>query len=160
MTKRYFFIMLLPIVWIIVSFVSYYHPGDEYAMYAISNIIGVWPFFLFEPPDVHGLLFPSLVAVIGGLTLAGIGFGLDRLRGNRWVWAVSWVMLSMLLAAFQISQYPTVQKALSKNGSWTAYIAGAMNIGLYFSVLVSAVSRTIILLIKRVNPQKQQEQKK
>jgi len=148
--KRFFFTLVLPALWVSVSFVSYFHPGDEYAMYAYSNIIGVWPFFLFQPPDVHGLLFPTMVAVTGGVSIAIVGFGLDKLRVNRWFWGVSWIVLSILLFVFSINQYPTIQKALSKNGSWTAYIAGAMNCALYLSVLLSAAFRITVSLIRRI----------
>lgn len=157
--KTYFFVFVLPVVWIIVSFVSYYHPGDEYAMYAISNIIGVWPFFLFQPPDVHGLLFPCLVAVIGGLTIALAGFGLDKLKSNRWVWGLCWIVFSALFFAFAILQYPTIKNALAKNGSWTAYIASALNLGLYGSIIVSAIVGTIVLVIKQAKKYRIKEPK-
>lgn len=146
--KRYFFTIVLSILWSSVSIVSYFHPGDEYGIYAYSNIIGVWPFFIFQP-DIYSLLTPAMVALIGGLTMAIVGFGMDKLRVNLYLWGGTWAIISILLVIVTVNQYPTIQKALSKNGSWTAYITGSMNMGLYFSVIISVIFRTIVLVARQ-----------
>lgn len=157
--KQYFFTIILPIMWATVSFVSYFHPGDEYGMYVYCNIIGVWPYFIFHGPAIQSLLFPTMAAVTGGLIMAAVGFGLDKLRVNQWFWGISWLIISVLLFFLMINQYPTIQKALSKNGSWTAYIAGAINCAIYLSVLVSIGFWMVTLQSRRIISQKLQEQK-
>ena len=147
--KQTFYIFVFPILWASVSFVSYFHPGDEYAMYAISNIIGIWPILIFQL-DIHSLLTPTIVALIGGSAMVIVGFGMDRLRVNRWVWCGAWLIITILLFILAITPYPSIEKALSKNGSLTAYIAGSMNIGLYFSIVVSVIFKVILILIKRM----------
>jgi len=147
--KRFFYMAVLPILWASVSFVSYYHPGDEYAMYAVSSIIGIWPFYLIQP-DIHSLVTPIIVACVGGFIMMIVGFGMDRLRVNRWIWCGVWLFFSILLCFNAIHGYPTIKKALAKNGSWTAYIAGSMNMGLYLSVIVSVFITFLVLLIRRM----------
>lgn len=151
--KRAFYIFVLPIVWISVSFVSYFYPGDEYGIYVISNIIGVWPFFIFQP-EIYSLLTPAIVACVGGFIMVIVGFGMDKLRVHRRFWCGAWGVFTILLFIFAISQYPSIQKALSKNGSWTAYIAGAMNMGLYLSVVISVLFKIIVSLIGRFKQRK------
>jgi len=143
--KRYFFTIILPLIWTVISFISYFHPGDEYGMYARCNFIGVWPYFIFHGPAIQSLLFPTMVAVTGGLIMAAVGFALDKLQVSRWFWGISWPVISILLFVLMINQYSTLQKAFSKNGSWTAYIAGAMNCAIYLSVLISIVFQMISL---------------
>jgi hypothetical protein len=48
------------------------------------------------------------------------------------------VLATVVLVWFGLSEYPTYARAMAKNGSLTAYIAAATNMGLYLSVIVSA----------------------
>ncbi len=154
--KRHFFTIILPILWSSVSIVSYFHPGDEYGIYAVSCIIGIWPFFIFQP-DIHSLITPTLVAVIGGVTIGIVGFGLEKLRVNRWFWCVLWGVILIVLVITTVSGYPSIQRALAKNGSWTAYIAGSMNLSLCFSVVMSVIFKIIVLLIRRIKQKRMVE---
>jgi hypothetical protein len=147
--KEKFFSVVLPLVWAIVSFISYFHPGDEYRIYAYSNIIGIWIFFFTNAIDIYSLLFPALTASIGAVFMALVGLGLDRLHGSKKLWLLLWAAASIFLFVYAVAQYPTLQKALSKNGSWTAYIAGALNLGLYVSVFLTALIKVIQIIFKK-----------
>lgn len=161
--NTYFFVFILPILWGSVSVVSYFHPGDEYGLYAISNIIGVWPLMILQvfslSFDIHNLWIPTIVAITGSLIMASIGFGLDKLNVNQWLWGILWIMFSTLLFIYVLNVHPTIQKTLAKYGSWTAIIAYALNVGLYVSVILSAIVGTIVLIVKQTKNRKIQEQK-
>jgi len=151
--KKYFWVFLLPAIWAPVSFISYYHPGDEYALYAISNIIGLWFYLIIKNTSlmipIQSILFPITLALAGGIIMALIGFGADKLQINRRLWLSLWLVLFILVFIFSVNSYPTLAKALSKNGSWTAYAASSLNIALYLSIIFAAVTRLIHLKIKK-----------
>jgi hypothetical protein len=132
-----------------VSFVSYYHPGDEYGIYAYSNIIGVWPFFFLRHIPIQNIFFPIIVATTGAAILILAGWGLDKLKTDRKIWFVLWMVFTAMIFVLSVMQYPTISKALSKNGSWTAYIAGSLNIALYVSVVLAAIAAFMVSIIKK-----------
>jgi hypothetical protein len=142
--KKYFFTLLLPIIWATVSFVSYYHPGDEYGMYVYSSIIGTWLFFFVKNIRIQSIFFPIAVALTGGIAVALIALCMDRLRVNRWLWLVCWIVFSVIIFIFSINQYPTIEKALYKHGSWMAYITFSLNVALYVSIFFSVIMHLIM----------------
>jgi hypothetical protein len=91
-----------------------------------------------------------MMTVFTGLPLlALVGFGVDKLQINRWLWLILWILFSAVIFLFGINQYPTIEKALSKNGSWTAYIACSLNIALYSSTVFSVITHLVSLKIKK-----------
>jgi len=148
--KKHFFILILPVIWAVVSLVSYYHPGDEYGIYAYSNIIGIWPFFFLpQLVKIQSVFFALAVAAIGTITIALICWGLDKLQTNRWCFFVLWLIFSIIIFVLSVMPYPTIAKALAKNGSWMAYIAGSINIALYPTIIFTVIGAVIMLIIKK-----------
>ncbi len=139
LTKKYFYLYALPLIWLLTSIVSYYHPGDEYALYVYSSYIGVWIYYIFQAPDTNSFLFPALISLTGTIVMIIPALFLHKLKIRKSLWAVLFALCTISIFLFLITRYPSVAKALSKNGSLWAYIAASTNIGLYFSVILSII---------------------
>lgn len=137
-----FYTWLVPLLWAGCSLLSFRFPGDEYAMYAISSIVGVWIGFLVPFGDVHSLFFPLSITLAGGLVMGVVGLLMDLARLRKIVWGVLWVAAALLIFVLSVNAYPSIEKALSKNGSWWAYVFTSINIGLYVSILLSFTGKS------------------
>ncbi len=62
---------------------------------------------------------------------------MDRRRVYRRVWALLYLGLAVALLVWAVGSYPSIERALRKNGSWTAYIAASSNAGLTLSAILS-----------------------
>jgi hypothetical protein len=147
-----FFTLLLPLIWGVCSFISYYFPGDEYALYFFSSIVGTWIAFLIDIGDIHQPLVPLSIAVTGATILSCVGFLMDRLRVERILWASWLVLFSVVIFFDSIHMYPDLNKALSKNGSVWAYILFSINMGLYISVVLSVAFTGLRKLVVKDKP--------
>ena len=142
--KRTFYLWLLPLLWTTCSLFSFQFPGDEYAMYAISSMAGAWVlFFIKNAGDIHDLIFRGSIALTGAVTMTLFGVLMDRLRIRKVVWGFIFLAASVAIFILSIKAYPTIDKALRKNGSWWAYIFFAINMGLYCSVFLSFIAKGI-----------------
>ncbi|MEL6715799.1 MAG: hypothetical protein AAFP86_18605, partial [Planctomycetota bacterium] len=63
------------------SLVSYQHPGDEYGLYVVSNVLGMWGALLagWAGAGILDAVMPAVAAVSGGLVVWGIGLLARRL---------------------------------------------------------------------------------
>jgi glucan phosphoethanolaminetransferase (alkaline phosphatase superfamily) len=139
---RIFFGIVLPVIWVAAALTSYFHPGDEYGIFLVSSVAGSWVCFLI--PDVGRLRDVLwLILLIGAAVLGFLGFLMDRLRLSRRMWGVMFGLCFLVIFVLGLMQFPSLDRAIRKNGSITAYVAGAWNIGLYFSVILSFVGRAI-----------------
>ena len=139
---RVFFGIVLPVIWATAALTSYFHPGDEYGIFVIGSLAGSWVCFLI--PDVghlRDLLW--LILLIGAAILGVLGFLMDRLRMSRRLWGVMFGLCFLSILVLGLMQHPSLDQAIRKNGSITAYAAGACNIGLYFSVILAFVVKAI-----------------
>ncbi|NQU45104.1 hypothetical protein HQ520_17610 [bacterium] len=129
-----FFVWFLPIIWATCSLLHFRHPGDEYAMYAVSSIAGVWIGFIVPFGDIHDPMIPISVAAVGGLVMAAIGFVMDYLRVRQLVWALLFVILVPAVFVESILSYPSIERALGKNGSWWTYVFFSIGMGINLSI--------------------------
>jgi len=130
MTRRRFFVWVLPALWVPTSLISYYHPGDEYGLYVVSSLLGAWFVILGDVGDIHDLWVPLSIAAAGGLVCAALGLLLDKLRVTRVGFLACWLTLAALLVWSQLRDFSSIEEALGKNGSWTAYLSASSNIAL------------------------------
>jgi uncharacterized membrane protein len=65
------------------------------------------------------------------------------------LWFVLYITLAAVILAITINSYPSIERALSKNGSWWAYILGSLNLGLYASVILSVIITLIVKLFEK-----------
>jgi hypothetical protein len=150
-----FYTWLLPLIWAGCSLVHFRFPGDEYGLYALASAAGTWIAFIFPFGDIHNPAMPLSIAVTGALVMAAAGYVMDRLRICRLFWAIGFAVSAAALLGMSIHAYPSVEKALSKNGSWQAYILFSVNMGLYCSVMAALSGRLIAAWAGRLrNPRR------
>ncbi|MHC4087877.1 MAG: hypothetical protein ACYSU3_17690 [Planctomycetota bacterium] len=147
--KKYLYVWLLPLLWSTCSLLSFQFPGDEYAIYAVSSMAGTWAVVLFNiQGDIHDFSFRGTITTTGIVVMLITGFILAKLRVKIKLWFVLYITLAAVILATTINSYPSIEKALSKNGSWWAYIFGSLNLGLYASVILSVIITLIVKLVK------------
>ncbi|MCI0498517.1 MAG: hypothetical protein L0Y36_02395 [Planctomycetales bacterium] len=152
---KYFFIIILPLLWIIVSIFSFLYWGEEGEVYVYANIIGTWPFFFTLLTDMHSWLLPVSAALVGGLTLGFIGWVMDKLRVDRLLWGVLWAAITLLLLTFMLCEYNSVKEHLPDNNPIAIYLPGSMNVAVYFSVIIAIIVQLTVKGTKRLSKKKQ-----
>ena len=143
------YIWILPLLWASCSLIHFQFPGDEYGMYGISSIAGLWIAFIVRLGDQHNPMFPVAIALAGAIVMSVIGFLMDRIRIRKTIWAILFVVAALAVFVMSIKSYPTIERALSKNGSWWAYVFFSLNVGLYFSVLLSFLVKGLECVLKK-----------
>ncbi|UCG57011.1 MAG: hypothetical protein JSU70_19365 [Phycisphaerales bacterium] len=139
-----FFLWLLPLFWGVCSYVHHSYPGDENAMWLLSSAAGLWiaPFaFLGSASKAAIALF---IAFAGAVVMSAIGFVMDRFHISRALWITLFLMSALAIFGAAILSYPSIERAISKNGSWWAYILFSINIGVYVSIILSVILRGIL----------------
>lgn len=135
---RWLYVWLLPLVWTGVAWANFYHPGDEYGGFVVGSLAGVWIALVVKMTGSPNNMLPPLL-MAGATTVALAGLMLDLLRVRWQYWSVLMLGAAMLLFAWSFGSYPSVQRALSKNGSIQAYIFPSINLGIYFASIVSII---------------------
>ncbi len=151
--NRWFFLLLLPVLWSAVSLLHFHWPGDEYAMWAISSMAGAWVLFL-KPNvgDIHQWWIRCSVATAGFFVMGGAGWLLCWLKVRVRIWLVFWLGSSVGWMGFMLMQYPRVERALAKNGSWAAYLFTAILLATYSATLLTIMGGGIKRLSTKNNP--------
>lgn len=151
---RFFYRVTLPTCWLLAAWASWNHPGDEYGMFLVSALPACWVAIFLSSSNLQVVLPPLFAA--GTLTMVLGGWNMDRLRIRPLLWASSYLGGTIALVLWSLAEYPSYQKAMSKNGSLTAYVSAAANVSLYLSALGSflgtALHRCIQLVRKPRNP--------
>jgi len=154
---KLFFTIMLPVIWVGAAAVSYFYPGDEYGIFVFSTIAGSWVCFCMDSighiGDVLWIIFATGVSI-----LAVLGFLMDRLRVSKRVWGALFVLFFAVVLVLNLSQYPSLDRAISKNDSLTAYLAGACNIGLYLSIVSVSIFKVIAAAAKMIDTRSKVEQ--
>jgi hypothetical protein len=143
-----FFVWYLPAAWTIVAWNNFAHPGDEYGGLVAGMLAGLWILLFIGPlGDVRGTFL--LVLVAGAPTVAIAGWGLDKLRTPR----VAWLALSLALAGGLLLQafasFPSIERALAKNGSYEAYVLPAFNLGLTGATVTMLLVVGLVRIVQR-----------
>lgn len=141
---RHLLVWLVPSLWSICAFGSWHHPGDEYGMFIVSVLASIWLAFLLDFGHLSEVYL--LLIAAGALPMAGFGFILDRLPVSRRLWSAFYIVASVGWFVWMLWQFPTLERAIAKNGSISAYAFCAANLGLYASVLLFLVGGTIMWL--------------
>jgi len=149
--KKLFFTWLIPLLWGICSLLQFRFPGDEYGLWAYGSLPGTWIAFFVSFGDIHNPLWPISVALVGSLIMAGFGRLLDGVGVRRSVWLGTLAIGTVLAFVLSVGSYPSIAKALSKNGSWTAYVLSSTMMGIYFSIVAVLILTLARRLISRMN---------
>jgi hypothetical protein len=134
-----FFLWFLPLLWGVCSYVHHSYPGDENAMWLLSSTAGLWvtPFAFLG--GASKAVIALYVAVAGAAVMSVIGFAMDRFHIRKALWIVLFLMGALAIFGAAIMSYPSIEWAINKNGSWWAYILFSINIGIYLSIILSAM---------------------
>lgn len=147
---RPWFRVALPICWSAVTLGSMANPGDEYGMLLGSAIVGVWPLFFIQVGDIHAA-YPLLVS-IGTMTMFLFGWLFDWQRVSRRLWAFVWLAIAAGLCWKMLSEYPSLARARSKNGSIEAYVFTSLNLSLTLCCLILPAVTWLSRIHRRVPP--------
>ncbi|MBN2309507.1 MAG: hypothetical protein JXR94_11080 [Candidatus Hydrogenedentes bacterium] len=137
--RNKFFVWLVPLLWATCSYVHYHYPGDEYALYAIGSIAAIWIVPLVHIGDIHNPLFPLSITLAGAVVMAAAGWIMDRLRTHRRLWAALYAGAAAAILCASLLAFPSIDRAIRKNGSMAAYVLFAANAGLYVSVVLAPI---------------------
>jgi len=138
---RWFFLLAVPAGWAALSLLHFHFPGDEYGLWAVSSMAGTWSLLLLPNlGDIHQPWIRLCVAGVGALVMAGAGWMLWRLRVRKHWWLVLWLVVAVVVLVTSVKSYPSLEHALRKNGSWTAYILSSLLLGMYAVMLVAGIA--------------------
>lgn len=133
---RWLYSWFLPLLWTTVAWNNFYYPGDEYSGFFFGgSLAGLWILAILGSA---GSVQQTAVLVVaaGSMTVAVAGWLLDKLRVSFVPWALLSLASAAGLCAWSLSRFPTLERALAKNGSYEAYVLPALNVGLIFATLV------------------------
>ncbi len=134
-----FYVWLLPVLCGTCSYIHHGYPGDEYGMYLLGSAPGLWiaPFvFLGKTSKAEA---PVYIALALAAVMLVTGFAMDRFRIRKTLWAITFLACAFTVFAWSVLSFPSIERAISRNGSWWAYVLLSANLGVYLSVIVSAV---------------------
>jgi hypothetical protein len=145
--SRHLLVWLIPSLWSLSALGSWHHPGDEYGLFCVSVLVSLWLVFLLDFGHLSEVYL--LLIAAGALPMAISGFLLDRLPVSHRLWAAVYIMVSVALFVWGLSSYPSLDKAIAKNGSISAYAYCAANLGMYVAILLCLGGGTIVWLWRR-----------
>lgn len=134
-----FYRWLLPVLWGTVSYLHHMVPGDEHGLWLLSSAAGSWISPVLFLSHVSKPMMAWAIAGTGAVVMMGVGALLDRWRVNRGVWLVLQGICSVIILVLMIASYPSIKRAISKNGSWSAYLCSSFLLGMYVSVILASV---------------------
>ncbi len=143
-----FYVWLLPLLCGTCSLLHSQYPGDENAMWIIGSLPGLWiaP-FAFLVQDAKSAA-PLLIALALAAAMLPVGLAMDFFRIRKTLWAVLFGLFSIAILLLSVLSYPSIERAINKNGSWWAYIFFSINFGVYTSVIISAILTLFSRLVK------------
>jgi len=150
---RHLLVWLVPALWSMCAFGSWHHPGDEYGMFIASILPSVWLAILLESRHLSQVYV--LLIAAGALPMAVFGFLLDRLPVSRRLWAAVYIVASAAFFAWGLLSFPSLQRAIAKNGSISAYAYCATNLGMYVSVLTCVSGGAVVWAWRRFRRRKE-----
>ncbi len=138
-TRKPFYIWLVALVWAVVCWASFYHPGDEYMLWAMGSVPGLWAVLWHgNQGDIHGFLLPVLGA--GAVTMLLLGLILDLMRVSRGWFFVAWPVVGVALfsAVMVFADHP-LQRSHTVTDGLISYSLAAINVALCFTIVFGLV---------------------
>lgn len=123
--------VLLPAVWGAGCILGFGNPGDEYGLYALGSILGVWTIVFVN----EIALGPALLA--GCAIMFFLAVLLERLGASRKLWLAIWMISGLAIYFASLEMFPSVERAVAKNGSLGAYLALGSQLGAYLATIVT-----------------------
>lgn len=127
---------LLPVVFVVVSLVSFEFPGDEYGLWVVGNHAGIPGLLLLgNSGDIGDIKFRAAMAASGAVVFAAVGFVLDWLRVGRRRFLLLALGWWGILVGAMLLKYPSMARAIAKNGSLEAYVFASIAPGIELAAL-------------------------
>jgi len=153
MKRDLFYIWFIPLLWCGFTIVSYFHPGDENALFFLGCIAGTGVFLLFGFAGAGAGMVAMAIAV--GMVVVGLGgLMLDLLRVRKRLWFSLFVVLAVLLFIWQLVEYGSLERMANKNRYVVAVIAAACNWSLYLATILSIAAVLVRLLVRKARGKK------
>lgn len=145
---RWLYVWLIPLMWMFITWISFHHPGDEYGLFAVGALAGIWSALVLPMPgNIHSIL--PYVLLTGSVTLGIFAAAMDKLRVPWVAWFVIWSATTAFLFWLIFSQYPSAERALAKNGSYASYISSSSNVAIYVATVATLFGTGIYRAGKR-----------
>lgn len=136
MRPQRLFVWLVPACWIAGCLVGFRHPGDEYALFALGSLAGLWVMLVVgDTGSTATVLAPMLLA--GVATMALFGVLLDRLRASWRVWLVALLAVAGAALWLLLHGHADLDAARQKHGSLLAFGICALQLGGYGATLLT-----------------------
>jgi hypothetical protein len=145
--KRAFFVWVLPLAWGVSSLAQSRFPGDEHGFYVVSALPAAWAALFLLLGRIPKETIPICVLLAGAPVMAGIGWGMDRLRIRKILWGGLYLIGAGAVLCLVLGSFPSIERAVGKNGSLWANLLLASNMGLYLSVVLSVVATCIARVV-------------
>ena len=140
-SRRALFVWLVPAMWVPVTVLSFFHSGDEHALFGLGAIAGTWIGFLRRFDSIgHGFVAALLCGIV---TLGFLGFVMDRLRVSKRLFFGLFVVGVCALFMTCLGSYVSIAKMVAKHGSVLAVILFDCNGSIYISVVLSIIAAAI-----------------
>ena len=138
MPVRLRFVWLLPLWFAIAAAIGSTVAGHGGQLYFIGALVGVWASALIGDGAESSLaLIPTL---LGGVpVLALLGWLLDRLGAELWLWLTAAALCAGLAGYLLLQGYSDIESAITHHGSVFAYLVCAMQLGAYGATLIVLV---------------------
>ncbi len=137
--RRWLYRLAIPCIWLPVALISWRYPGDEYGLFVIANglpgaWLSIWMNFQGSPNDI----FPVMLAIsLGSVFL--IAWLMDWLRLPVWLVLSFYAIAAAVLFWTAYGSYESHARAISKNGSLTAYVSASSNLGLFLACMTAII---------------------
>lgn len=131
----YCYRFLLPVAWGVSIWVSFHHPGDEYGLFGIGAMPASWMLVWGTIGEIKRAM--PAIAMCGMISMFVAGWALDILRVRVWIWLPLVLLMCGTMVAQMISYYPSLARAIAKNGSLQSYFSASLNVSLYSITLLS-----------------------
>ncbi|HET6878544.1 MAG TPA: hypothetical protein VFI31_00130 [Pirellulales bacterium] len=142
---RWLYAWFLPLLWTTIAWQNFYHPGDEYGGFFVGSLAGLWVgAFSINAGSVRQAAI--LVVAAGATSVATAGWILDKLRAPLAAWFCLFLVTAAGLFARSFGAFPSVERALAKNGSYEAYVLPSLNLGLTLATLAVLLATAVYRL--------------
>ena len=153
MKRDLFYIWFIPLLWCGFTIVSYFHPGDEHALFFLGSIAGTW-FFLLMGFGGTGHMMAAMVIAVGVVVVGLGGLMLDMLRVRKRLWFSLFVVLVVLLFIWQFVEYGSLTRMANKNRYVAAVIVAVCNWSIHLASILSIAAGLVRLLIRKARGKK------
>lgn len=148
--RRWLYSWFLPLVFVTVAWHNFHYPGDEYAGFFLGGCLeGLWIFAIIDDNGWGVDRAAVFVVGAGAATVSVAGWLLDKLRVPYLAWCLLLWLTAGAVFAWSLSLFPTVERALAKNGSYEAYILPAINLGLIAATAVTFAGTGFFRVLQR-----------